>query len=300
MKKGLVSIIIPCYNSSKYLDDCLSALINQSYKNLEVIIVNDGSTDNSKRIIESYFDKFNNNRIILKLINQNNQGVASAVNNGLKYATGEYLMWQDSDDWYEYDAVESLVNYLNEKNLNVARGEVAVRNNETIQKIEYIGRSNSPKDCNIFKKYLYEYDSYCFSGIFICRMKHFDKCIPGRNIYTSRGGQNWQLILPITYKQKCGYLNKVVYNYRVLKDSHSHSVVRKKDLLERYNTHEDILLHVINGIEINKEEKNKYIHDIKLKYIKKKIKILLSNKIIKKMIKVIKNDKKNHKKNTRI
>ena len=152
MKKGLVSIIIPCYNSSKYLDDCLSALINQSYKNLEVIIVNDGSTDNSKRIIESYFDKFNNNRIILKLINQNNQGVASAVNNGLKYATGEYLMWQDSDDWYEYDAVESLVNYLNEKNLNVARGEVAVRNNETIQKIEYIGRSNSPKDCNIFKK----------------------------------------------------------------------------------------------------------------------------------------------------
>ena len=60
---------------------------------------------------------------------------------------------------------------------------MAVRNNETIDKIEYIGKSKSPQDYDAFKKYLYEFDSYCFPGIFICRIDHFDKCINDRNIY---------------------------------------------------------------------------------------------------------------------
>lgn len=293
MEKGLVSIVVPCYNSENYLDDCLNALLNQTYKKIEVIIINDGSTDNSEKIIDSYVGKFRNNGMFLKKLNQDNQGQAAAVNNGLKYINGEYLMWQDSDDWYEYDAVENLVNYLNNNNLNVARGEVAVRNNETIDKIEYIGKSKSPQDYDAFKKYLYEFDSYCFPGIFICRIDHFDKCINDRNIYISRGGQNWQLILPITYNQKCGYLNRVVYNYRVTSNSHSHSVVKKKDLIKRCNVHKDILLHVINGMNIDNKNKAKYIKDIKYKYLKKKIKLLFSNRLLKYIKQVVKNDKRN-------
>ena len=60
MGKKLVSILIPCYNAEKYLDDCLNAILNQSYDNIELIIVNDGSTDNSEKIIDSYYKKFNN------------------------------------------------------------------------------------------------------------------------------------------------------------------------------------------------------------------------------------------------
>ena len=90
-----ISIIIPVYNAEKYLKCCLDSILNQSYKNLEIIIINDGSTDNSLKVIEEY--KKNDNRIIL--ISQKNQGVSKSRNNGLELATGDYIMFIDPDDW---------------------------------------------------------------------------------------------------------------------------------------------------------------------------------------------------------
>lgn len=85
-----VSVIIPCYNAEKYLSDCLDALLKQTYKNVEVIIVNDGSTDNSESIIDSYISQYDKRGKKLIKINQKNQGQAAAVNNALKYVTGDY------------------------------------------------------------------------------------------------------------------------------------------------------------------------------------------------------------------
>lgn len=291
MKNELVSIVIPCYNAENYLDKCLTALLNQTYSNLEVIIINDGSTDSSEKIINSYIKKFEKKRMKLILINQENGGQASAVNNGLKYVTGDYLMWQDADDWYELDAVENLHNYLKDNNLNLVRGESVNRlddNNNTI--ISY-GRSESPLDYNIFDKYIFETDSYCFPGIWMVNMKFFDSRIKNRSIYTSRSGQNWQLILPISYNEKCGYLNKIVYNYRIVNNSHYHSVKKISKLLKRCNEHKEILYNVLDSIDIiSNNEMKKYKIKIKLKYLKKKIKIILI--YIKQFLKRRQNDKK--------
>ena len=276
MKKGLVSIIIPCYNGEKYIDTCFQALLKQTYKKLEIIVINDGSTDKSFDIINSYKNTFKNKDIIYKILNQNNQGQAVAVNNGLKEVTGEFLMWQDIDDVYENDAVENLLNYLSEnRECNVVRGEVEYKDSKLERNLGY-GKSKSPDDYNLFDKYIFEKDSYCYPGIFMVRMQHFDKCIKKREIYTSRAGQNWQLILPITYLEKSGYLNKKVYNYRVVENSHSHNVKKFKDLLRRCDEHQDILLTVIAGIEMPIKTRKKYIKKIKIKYIKKKIRIILS------------------------
>ena len=104
----LISLIIPVYNVEKYLRACLDSVLNQSYKNLEIILVNDGSTDSSRLICEEY--KLRDSRI--KLINQKNKGLSSARNVGIKAATGEYLSFVDSDDELRKDYVSYLYSLI--------------------------------------------------------------------------------------------------------------------------------------------------------------------------------------------
>ena len=89
-----ISIIVPVYNGQKYIRTCLDSILNQTYKNIELIIINDGSTDNSKTIIEEYVKR--DKRIVA--YHQNNKGVSDARNKGLKYATGKWIWFVDSDD----------------------------------------------------------------------------------------------------------------------------------------------------------------------------------------------------------
>lgn len=118
MKKNeaIVSIIIPVYNAKKYLSNTLDSVVKQTYKNLEIILVNDGSTDNSKDICESYakIDKR------IKVINKENGGVSSARNYGLALAKGEYISFVDSDDFLFEDMIETLVNDIQNTNAEIA------------------------------------------------------------------------------------------------------------------------------------------------------------------------------------
>src|SRR5699024_6882924 len=98
----LVSIIIPIYNKGEYLEDCISSVVDQSYKDIEIILVNDGSTDNSEIIIDKWVKKDN----MIVSITQKNNGVSSARNNGLAKATGSYVFFLDADDKLYKDAIK--------------------------------------------------------------------------------------------------------------------------------------------------------------------------------------------------
>lgn len=102
---GKVSILIPVYNVEEYLDQCLRSVINQTYENIEVIIVNDGSTDNSLSLIQ----KFVKTDRRLKVINQNNKGVSNARNVALKESTGEFIFYLDPDDYLTENCINDLV-----------------------------------------------------------------------------------------------------------------------------------------------------------------------------------------------
>ena len=104
MVNAKISVIIPVYNVSEYLPTCLDSVINQTYKNLEIICVNDGSPDNSAEILFEYAKK--DSRI--KIITQDNQGVSAARNNGLKQASGKYIYFLDSDDYIHPQMLERL------------------------------------------------------------------------------------------------------------------------------------------------------------------------------------------------
>ena len=110
-----VSVIITIYNSEKYLSDCLNSIINQTLKEIEIICINDGSTDNSLQILNYYKKK--DNRIII--FNQKNKGVNSARNLGLKKAKGEFILFFDSDDLLITEALEKLYNLGKYKNLEI-------------------------------------------------------------------------------------------------------------------------------------------------------------------------------------
>lgn len=105
-----ISVIIPVYNVEKYLKQCLDSVINQTYKDLEIICVNDASTDNSPAILQEYAQK--DNRIII-INNEKNSKLGPTRNHGMQYATGEYIHFLDSDDWIEPDTYEKLVKHLN-------------------------------------------------------------------------------------------------------------------------------------------------------------------------------------------
>ena len=115
----LVSVIVPIYNVEKYIEKCVDSLMKQSYQNIEIILVNDGSKDGSLAIIEK--QKGRDNRI--KVLTQENRGVSAARNLGMESAKGEYLLFVDGDDWVESDYVEHLLGIVEDTNCMLGYGK---------------------------------------------------------------------------------------------------------------------------------------------------------------------------------
>ena len=113
---SLVSIVVPIYNVEKYLEKCIISLIHQTYKNLEIILVVDGSPDDSIDICKKWASK--DDRI--KIINKENGGLSDARNSGLKAASGELISFVDSDDWVSINMIEKMVNAIKSNDVDMA------------------------------------------------------------------------------------------------------------------------------------------------------------------------------------
>ena len=113
---SLISIIVPVYNVEKYLEKCINSIINQTYKNLDIILINDGSTDNSGKVC----DKFKSKDSRIKVIHKENGGLSDARNAGLKIANGEYIGFVDSDDYIAPDMFETLYNLTQKYNAEIS------------------------------------------------------------------------------------------------------------------------------------------------------------------------------------
>lgn len=133
--KPLVSTIVPIYNSEKYLRRCLNSLIAQTYGSMEIILVNDGSTDASAAICDEYASQ--DQRI--KVIHKANAGVSQARNSGLDVASGIYIHYTDSDDWLEANAYEILVNVAENNDCDVVRYNAYNSSNAIVNQAPYKG-----------------------------------------------------------------------------------------------------------------------------------------------------------------
>lgn len=207
----LVSIVSPCYNGENYIERYLKAILAQTYRPLELILVNDGSKDNTEDIILSYQDQLEQSKITLKYIKKENGGVGAAINDGLKYTTGDYLIWPDTDDILLPQSIEKRVQFLEdhpEYGFVYSDGCTYEEGNleQPIQNIPAI----MPSDGNLFENVVSGNVVYTPCG-YMLRMSAFLDVNPQKEIFPSRYGQAIQMLMPISYKYCCGHLKEILY-----------------------------------------------------------------------------------------
>ena len=129
-----ISVIVPIYNADRYLDKCIDSIIMQTYTDLEIILIDDGSTDGSLKICQKYEEQ--DKRVVV--IHRENSGLVAARKLGVKYAHGEYVTFVDADDYIDWDTYEILMNQLDSSNVDiVAFGLLEECTDKTVKKTNH-------------------------------------------------------------------------------------------------------------------------------------------------------------------
>lgn len=229
--KDLISIIVPVYNVEKYLENCINSILNQTYNNIEIVLVDDGSTDNSGKICNDYLAS--DKRI--KVIHKKNGGLSSARNAGIDNSNGKYITFIDSDDDIEKDYVEYLYNLIKKYNTEMSICTYSIKINNNIK--DNIGKNYEEclldtKEC--LKRLL------CEEGYTVSACAKMYNRILFSNIRFPLGklnednGTTYKLIMNC---KKIAYGNLSKYNYYIHENSITTSKwnKRKYDLIELTN-----------------------------------------------------------------
>lgn len=221
MKNPLVTIITPCYNGEGFLHKYFSSILAQTYDNLELIFVNDGSTDRTEEIALSCREALEQRGIVYKYLSQPNGGQAKAMNTGFREMTGKYLVWPDSDDLLSPDSIEKRVAFL-ERNPDFlfVRSSGDFFDFETGRRTGPLTYSENRFNEDIFLDLILE-QTYCACGCYMIRTDTLREIYPDLKIYETPVGQNWQILIPIAGKGKCGFIDEEQYHIALRADSHS-------------------------------------------------------------------------------
>lgn len=270
MNNNLVSILTPVYNGEDYIGRLFDSILKQDYPAIEVIVINDGSTDNTLGVITNYEQKFIQKGYLLKVYSQSNQGLSYAINNGLKYINGEYLVWPDSDDYFSRaDTISQYVNSLEKNSCKIGRCQVEFVDEATLKSCDRT-HWHSKKIDNLFEDCLYVKNGFGFCpGSWIISVDALDECIKNREIYTDRtAGQSYQLLLPVLYKYNCVSIDKFLHTMVCRFGSLSRESVPNYDKIAARNiSYKNALLYSLNSIsDLPIEKKQLYIKDIEAKY----------------------------------
>ncbi len=218
------SIIIPVYNVEEYLKECLESIINQSFKDFEVICVNDGSTDNSLKILQKYAE--NDERF--KVLNQENQGQGVARNNALKIANGEYILFVDPDDFVEFDMLEVLKERLDVQNVDVAFFDYQIFGEDIETKIvRFMDEMKNNLNINIDNNSVFNWqelvkNNFSCAAMMVWNKVYSNKFLEANHIQFAPNKHAEDHIFSIgatLLADKISYINKTLYHYRYRPDS---------------------------------------------------------------------------------
>lgn len=236
MKKIKVSICIPIYNAGDYLNQCLDSVVNQDFSDYEIICVNDGSTDNSKGILQFYKEKYN----FIKVIHQENKGVVAARIRAYNEANGEYVAWVDADDFVEKSMYSKLYNTAKKNNADIAYCNYNFFPQKVVNKEKWFKKYEGIMDYNFISKNTIQWNKIvkkelldklqiqklfnyigegCYAFVFINAKKivSIDECL-----YNYRVGQNslssnfkninWYIKVVEREKNKIQYVKEKKYS----------------------------------------------------------------------------------------
>lgn len=230
-ENDLISIIVPVYNAEKYLAKCIESIINQTYSNLEIILINDGSTDNSLEICNIYSKQ--DNRI--KIIDKKNEGVSVARNLGIETSRGKWISFIDSDDWVDKDMFEKMAMKAKNSNFDIVICNCYINKDGNEHKNSALSSEDlifNKDGINILQnkflcKGVKEYRPYVWGiGAPWCKI-YSSKLIKENNINfvpgLTRNEDGLFNLYAFEYSNKVLYLPDSYYHYRVLSESLSHS-----------------------------------------------------------------------------
>ena len=238
MQKNLVSLLTPMYNTELYVYRLLDSILSQDYPYIEMIVIDDGSKDSSRIIVEAYKGKFELKGYSLYYVYQDNAGQSTAIKNGLQLINGEFLAWPDSDDFYATnDAISQMVNVLKSSSnvFQMVRTQETLLEDGTLKPIGFKGSTaNETEPQSLFYDCLYGSNGFYYcSGAYMIRTEALYETTKF-DIYTDKyAGQNWQILLPILYKYRCKTILKPLYNVIVRKSSHSRGQFRGYEAIEK-------------------------------------------------------------------
>lgn len=302
----LISIIMPVYNAEKYLNRSIESIMNQTYNNIEIILVNDGSTDNSLEICTNYQEK--DNRI--KLINQENKGVSFARNKGIDESTGDYIMFIDSDDYIEKNMIEDMVEKIIEDDIDLIISGIKmsyIKNGQVIQEEKYQLKDKMYTIEEMLNDILIDIDLICICGP-CCKLYKTEIIKNNRIKFTNEFTMGEDTWYNLDYIDACTgkvvTMSNIYYNY--MRENPDSLFTKYHDdyikVTEKvYNKFLNLLERKSNSETIDRYEKNYifnlvYANSINFKYDtthKKKIEDLeysLKNKVVVNGIKKIKTD----------
>ncbi len=296
MSKPLVSIITPCYNGEKSAHRMIESVLGQTYSPIEYIFINDGSTDKTEELFNSYLPKFEEKGIKVIYKYQENAGQSAAVNQGLKLFTGDYLSWADADDILFPESVEKRVEFLeNHPEYGCVQSDTYIVKEDDVNTPIKRMSEGFPRSA---EEYQFELclTGKCFIGAphcFLVRRTAFVDAIPTLDIYTGRKEQNIQLFLPIYYKNKRYFLNEPLCSYVVSSESHSHGQEGNAHrLLKQTEGYIDIFTNTLNSIDMPENERKKYLDIVMNIYAHRKLRLSVQLKdktLAKEQIKILKN-----------
>ncbi|AFS81873.1 glycosyltransferase family 2 protein [Candidatus Nitrosopumilus sediminis] len=274
-----VSIIIPVYNAEKYLKECIESVLNQTYKNIEIIAVNDGSTDNSLEILKEYSDR-------IKIISKLNGGTASAFNLAIEKMTGDWFKWMSADDVLYPNAVEELITESekieNKQNtILYSNYDIIDSNSKTIKQFIEPNYNN----LDLFDFNIILLDHHIGNGITSLIHKSALERYGGFN-ETIGYAEDYELWLRfcVIYGCRLHLIPKILAKYRVHEEQLTQSKIGES--LDKANS---IRKMILDKLELKEREKyqNALKEKVRRKPISIKIRHLIRDKIVKKLPKSI-------------
>lgn len=275
------SFIVPVYNTEKYLKKCLDSLVNQTYKDFEIIVVNDGSTDESYKIISRYKNKYKN----ISVINQENEGLSMARNRGVQKSSGKYIIFVDSDDYVSNKLLEEVDKKIDDS--DILRFQIATEDEEYTKINEYHEEGFESMCGYDAFKYLSSYHFVEPAWCYVIRKNYYIE-----NKFSFKKGvyhEDFGLIPYVIYKaRKVKSIDFIGYYYiqrngSIMNNNDYKKTVKKAfDMLEQYKTmrlfakninrknnlDDYFLSYISNSVivkarELKKDEKKVYINELK-------------------------------------
>ena len=276
---GRVSIVTPVYNGETHLAKMLDSVLAQTYPDVEMILVDDGSADGTVRAAQNYSEKFEAKGYGYRIVRAEHKNASAAINQGLPFVSGEYLIWPDSDDYLEPESIRRRVDFLRQHpQYACVRSLSYYFDEETGTRSEKADEQRGDlKKLDLFWDIL-ESKTFVCCGCYMLRAKAFFEVYPERRIPEYDVGQNFQMLLPFMYRHQCPTIEEELYGVAVREGSHSRTALTQVQEEKKYRDYEKLLDDIAENCGITDRESRERIlcwkarrrYKIALKYGRKK------------------------------